>query len=184
MVQVPSVYSTIQRAKIPAIIAKIAATPPFPTKEVAGDEVLGDEAAELPDSVEELVGTAEPAEPVDVPLTETLAPEDTADDAALALALALAVTLAPALALALPELAAVVNGIELVALGVPVALREPVEKERISSRTLNNHSKKKIRYLDHIVHFVKQEQIVHHRDSLLQDKQRRRLGIEHLCTRR
>jgi len=63
MVHVPSMYSTIQMAKKPAIIAKIAATPPFETKEVAPDEVVGDEAAEL--AAAELVGT-EPVEPLDV----------------------------------------------------------------------------------------------------------------------
>jgi len=69
-VQVPSMYSTriIQMAKKPAIIATTAATPPFANREVAGDEVVGDEAAELAD--EALVG-AEVVDdlPVEVPST-------------------------------------------------------------------------------------------------------------------
>jgi len=99
-----SMYSTIQTAKKPAIIAKIAATPspPFVTKEVAADEVVGDEAAEL--ACEALVGT----ELVGFPVLEAFGVEPEAPEDAGALD---AKDDAPLLAepLALAELAGVVN---------------------------------------------------------------------------
>jgi len=61
-------YSTIQIAKIPAIIANTAATPLFDTKEIAPDEgVELSAAAELdPDDSEELVGPELVAEAIDL----------------------------------------------------------------------------------------------------------------------
>jgi len=51
-------------AKKPAIIATTAATPPFANREVAGDEVVGDEAAEVAD--EAVVGEVVDDAPVGV----------------------------------------------------------------------------------------------------------------------
>lgn len=125
-------YSTIQMAKKPAIIATIAATPPFVTKEVAADEVVGVEAAEL---------AVDPGPVVVAPLealglaAETLAGVVVLDakvDAPLALALAL------------PELAGVVNETGLgVALG-PVGAREAIEEEEIRRQALKQQLPKKI----------------------------------------
>ena len=143
-------------AKKPAIIATTAATPPFANREVAGDEVEGVDAAELP--VEVPVPVTAGAEPVVVPPVEALtpgvdpeAPEDTGvpdtepDDTPVALA--------PA------ELAGVLNGRELgVAVG-PVGVRLAVERERIRSRTLQTTVAKKNRYQQHILPIVKPEQL-------------------------
>jgi hypothetical protein len=73
----PYIYtiSSIQSKK-PAIIATIAATPPFATKGVAGDEVEGDEAAELADealvATEPLVDDPLGVAPMPDPLTDPL----------------------------------------------------------------------------------------------------------------
>lgn len=126
-------------AKKPAIIATIAATPPFVTKEVAADEGV-DEAAELAaelaaeevagteaaDAVLEALGVIEAAlepEVVRVPLE---APDDSAT---------------PLLGPALPELAGVENGIELgVALG-PVGVRLAISGGRDQKPSTKNNGK-------------------------------------------
>ena len=143
-------YSIIQMAKRPAIIATIAATPPFVIKEVAADEpeVVGAEAAEL--AVGELVGT----EPVAVPPLEALGVNP-----------------------------GIVNGIVLgVALG-PVGVTSILEDERIRNRALKTIAKKN-RYQYHILSYVWREQFGYRpQNSAVEDKQRRRLGIERWCTR-
>jgi hypothetical protein len=113
-VQVPSMYSTriIQMAKKPAIIATTAATPPFANREVAGDEVVGDEAAELAD--EALVGTEVMDVPVEVPSTGVDPLAEVMEDPA-----ALDATDEAPLEVPVTVLGGVVYGIEL---GVPVAV--------------------------------------------------------------
>jgi len=83
MIQVQYILVFIQMAKIPAIIAKKATTPPFVAKEIAPDEVVGVEAEV--DS-EELEGAEVVAEPDFEAVAETPAeeepeeaPEETAD---------------------------------------------------------------------------------------------------------
>jgi len=83
MIQVQYILLFIQMAKIPAIIAKKATTPPFVAKEIAPDEVVGVEAEV---DAEELEGAEVVEEPDSEAVAETLAeaapeetPEETAD---------------------------------------------------------------------------------------------------------
>jgi hypothetical protein len=103
-------------AKKPAIIAKIAATPPFATKEVAADEIVGDEAAEVAADPEVLVGVFVPLLAVLVVDPEML--EDT--EVPVETEVPDVVDVVP---LAPPELAGVVNETELGVAVAPVAER-------------------------------------------------------------
>ena len=163
-------YSTIQMAKKPAIIATTAATPPFANKEVAADEGV-EEAAE--DASEELVAPEPVVVPLLVPLgvdpeaVEDAGVPDAEDDAPLALA----------------ELGIGVNGIE-VGVGVPEAERETMEGERIRNRAFTTIAKKNT-YEHHILDFVKRQQFGDPQEnSSFEDKERHRLGIERWCTRK
>lgn len=160
-------------AKKPAITATIAATPPFATKELAGDEVVGEEAAEL--AAEEPVGpelvalTLEAlADGVDAEApedAEALDAPDATDDEAVPLA----------------ELGGAVNGMELGVALAPVGERLTVEKEMIKNRALNNNGQKHS-YQQHILAVVTGAQPGDLLGSSFEYKNRRRLGIDHWCT--
>ena len=128
-------------AKKPAIIATIAATPPFPTKGVAPDVVEVVAAELVAEFVGELAELADPlldAEPDAEPdaLEDPEAP-DTEDDAPVALAEPPGVVYETGLG----------DGV------APVAERPTVEEERIRNQALKKVAKKN-RYQVHIVPFV------------------------------
>lgn len=160
-------------AKKPAMTATRAATPPFATKELAGDDVVGDEAAEL--AAEEPVGP----ELVIAPPLEALAGADTEarDDAE-----ALEAPDAMDDALPLPEDGIGVYRIELgVALG-PVGERLAVEKEIIKKTSFKQQWAKN-GYQQRILAVVTGRQLRDRPGSLIEYKKRRPLGIENWCTR-
>jgi hypothetical protein len=122
-------HVTIQMAKMPAIIATIAATPPFATKEVAADvgvDVVEELAA---DELAELDGPLPLAEPLD-------AEADAEDDAPLALG----------------ELAGVVYETGLGDGVAPVAESFAIGGKRIRSQAFNKIAKNN--YQHHILTIV------------------------------
>lgn len=125
-------------AKKPAIIATIAATPPFPTKGVAPDVVEVVAAELVAEFVGELAELADPLLDAEPDALEDPEEPDTEDDAPVALA----------------ELPGVVYETGLGDGVAPVAERPTVEEERIRNQALEKIAKKKNRYQVHIVPFV------------------------------